>query len=116
MSHDDVVDIGMCGGEMFCPFNLEGIVVGRVSLVVVVVAVGVFSGIVFFAIVGTPTIAESIAKTWYHQVAEEPLGCATFEYVVYDACGEAFFTETMSMSKIEMFALDVDEFACFVHY
>ena len=80
VAHDDVVDVGMFGRELFCPFDLKGVGVGGVVFVVVVVAVIVFDGIVLFAIAGAPTITESIAETWYHEVAEEPLGSAAFEY------------------------------------
>ena len=51
-------------------------------LVVVVVAVGIGDGIVLFAIVCAPTIAKGITETRYHQVAEEPLCDATFEYAI----------------------------------
>lgn len=82
MAHYDVVDIGMFGRELFCPFDLEGVGVGGVCLVVVVVAVGILDGIVFFAVASTPTITKGIAKTRYHQVAEEPLCYGTFEYAI----------------------------------
>ena len=61
MTHNDVIDIGVIGRELFCPHNLKGIGVGCMMFVVVVVAVVILDGIVLFSIAGTPAIAESIA-------------------------------------------------------
>lgn len=66
MAHDDIVGVGVLCGELFCPFYLEGIGIGGVSFIVVVVAVGVCDGIVLFAIARTPSIAKGIAKVGYH--------------------------------------------------
>ena len=48
-------------------------------------------------------------------MTEEPLCCRTFEYAIKDACCEAFFAQSMSMGKIEFFAGNIDEIACFVN-
>ena len=85
------------------------------AFVVVVMAVVVFDGIVLFAVSSTPTITKGIAETWYHEVAEEPLGSAAFEYGVEKASDTAFFSQSVSVGKVELFAFNVDEFACFVN-
>ena len=116
VAHDDVVDIGVLGRELFCPFDLKGIGVGGVRLVVVVVAVGISDGIVFFAIVCTPAITKGIAKAGYHQMAKEPLCDATFEYAIKNEVSAAFFAKSVPMGEIESFAFDVDEIAFLVYY
>ena len=44
------------------------------------------------------------------------MSCGTFEYVVEDASCKTFFAKSVTVGKIEAFAFDVDEIACFMHY
>ena len=48
-------------------------------------------------------------------MAKEPLGSGTLEKRVEQASGKALFAEAVTMSKVETFALNVDDFARMVN-